>query len=137
MDPRLLIHPGEILKEEFLVPFGLSANRVAKAIGVPTNQITEIVNGTRGITGETAVLFAHAFGTTPEFWLNLQSRYELDLASTSTSGGNSACGCIPQGPTSGVIAPQLFYRSVHYTYFTQLLCACLPCGWSGICDQAL
>ncbi len=82
MDPRLLIHPGEILKEEFLVPFGLSANRLAKAIGVPTNRITEIVNGTRGITGETAVLLGHAFGTTPEFWLNLQSRYELDLANT-------------------------------------------------------
>ena len=80
MDPRLLIHPGEILKEEFLVPFGLSSNRLAKAIGVPTNRITEIVNGTRGITGETAVLLGHAFGTTPEFWLNLQSRYELDVA---------------------------------------------------------
>ena len=75
MDPRLLIHPGEILEEEFLVPFGLSANRL-------TNRITEIVKGTRGITGETAVLLGHAFGTTPEFWLNLQSRYELDLANT-------------------------------------------------------
>ena len=49
---------------------------------MPTNRITEIVNGTRGITGETAVLLGHAFGTTPEFWLNLQSRYELDVAST-------------------------------------------------------
>ena len=55
---------------------------LAKAIGVPTNRITEIVKGTRGITGETAVLLGHAFGTTPEFWLNLQSRYELDLANT-------------------------------------------------------
>ena len=80
MEPRLLIHPGEILKEEFLIPFGLSANRLAKAIGVPTNCITEIVNGTRGVTGETAVLLGHAFGTTPEFWLNLRSRCELDLA---------------------------------------------------------
>lgn len=67
LEARLLIHPGEILKEEFLVPFGLSANRLAKAIGVPTNRITEIVNGTRGITGETAVLLGHAFGTTPGF----------------------------------------------------------------------
>lgn len=82
MDPRLLIHPGEILKEDFLLPFGLSANRLAKAIGVPTNRITEIVNGTRGVNGETAVLLGHAFGTTPEFWLNLQTRYELGLAST-------------------------------------------------------
>ncbi len=55
-----------------------SANRLAKAIGVPTNRITEIANGTR----ETAVLLGHAFGTTPEFWLNLQSRYELDVANT-------------------------------------------------------
>jgi addiction module HigA family antidote len=85
VDSKLLIHPGEILKEEFLVPYGLSANRLAKAIGVPTNRITEIVNGTRNITGETAVLLGHAFGTTPEFWLNLQSRYELDLASTRVS----------------------------------------------------
>jgi addiction module HigA family antidote len=82
LDARLLIHPGEILKEEFLIPFGLSANRLAKAIGVPTNRTTEIVNGRRGITGETALLLGDAFGTTPEFWLNLQSRYELDVAST-------------------------------------------------------
>jgi addiction module HigA family antidote len=82
LDPRSLIRPDEIIKQEFLVPFGLSANRLAKAIGVPANRITEIVNGTRGITGETAVLLGHALGTTPEFWLILQSRYELDLAST-------------------------------------------------------
>ena len=62
MDPRLLIHPGEILKEEFLVPFALSANRLAKAIGVPTNRITEIIKGTRGITGDPAVLLGHALG---------------------------------------------------------------------------
>ena len=74
VDPNLLIHPGEILKQEFLIPYNLSANRLAKAIGVPTNRITEIVNGTRSVTGETAVLLGHAFGTTPEFWLNLQSR---------------------------------------------------------------
>ena len=73
-------HPGEILKEEFLIPFELSANRLAKAIGVPTNRITEIVNGTRGITGKTAVLLSHAFDTTPEFWLNLQKVFELRLA---------------------------------------------------------
>jgi addiction module HigA family antidote len=79
-DNDMIIHPGEILKEEFVIPHGLSANRLAKALGVPTNRITEIMNGTRGITGETAVLLAHAFGTTPEFWINLQSRYELDVA---------------------------------------------------------
>ena len=80
MNADLVIHPGEILREEFMEPYCLSANRLAKALGVPTNRITAIVNGTRGITGETAVLLAHAFRTTPEFWLNLQTRYELDQA---------------------------------------------------------
>ena len=86
MDADLLIHPGEVLKEEFLEPYGLSANRLAKAIGVPTNRITAIIHGERGITGETAILLAHAFGTTPEFWLKLQARYELDLANSRVSG---------------------------------------------------
>ncbi|MFL5257435.1 MAG: HigA family addiction module antitoxin [Rhodopila sp.] len=85
MDVDLLIHPGEVLAEEFMKPYGLSANRLAKALDVPTNRITAIINGTRGITGETALLLAHAFGTTPEFWLNLQSRYELDLAKSRVS----------------------------------------------------
>ncbi len=75
MDSNALIHPGEVLKEEFLILYGLSANRLARAIGVPANRITAIINGNRGITGETAVLLGHAFGTTPEFWLNLQSRF--------------------------------------------------------------
>ena len=80
MDARMLIHPGEVLKEEFLVPYGLSANRLASAIGVPPNRITSIINGERGITGETAMLLGHAFNTTPEFWVNMQARYELDVA---------------------------------------------------------
>jgi len=79
--PLAPIHPGEILREEFLAPYGLSANRLAQAIGVPTNRITAILNGTRGITGETAMLLGVAFGMTPDFWLNLQKRYELDSAS--------------------------------------------------------
>ena len=78
--PSLPIHPGEILKEEFLVPHGLNANRLALAIGVAPNRITGIVNGRRGITGETAILLARAFGTTPEFWINLQAHYDLELA---------------------------------------------------------
>ena len=79
----MLIHPGEILREEFMEPYGLSANRLALAIGVAPNRITAILHGDRGITGETAVLLAHAFGTSPEFWLNLQSRYDLDLATSN------------------------------------------------------
>lgn len=85
MDADMLIHPGEVLKEEFLVPYGLSANRLAKALGIPTNRITEIINGERGITGETAVLLGHAFSMSPEFWLNLQARYELDVANSRVS----------------------------------------------------
>jgi addiction module HigA family antidote len=79
------IHPGEILREEFLVPYGLSANRLAMAVGVPTNRVTAILNGSRGITGETALLLARAFGTTPEFWMNLQLRYELDRAASQVA----------------------------------------------------
>ena len=83
MDAKMLIHPGEILKEEFLDPYGLNANRLAVALDVPPNRITAIVNGERGISAETAVLLAHAFGTSPEFWLNLQARYDLDVANNT------------------------------------------------------
>lgn len=71
------IHPGEILKEEFLVPLNMSANQLAKSVGVPTNRITEILNGNRSITGDTALRLSKFFKTTPEFWMNLQSIYEL------------------------------------------------------------
>lgn len=85
MENGLLIHPGEILKEEFLEPTKLSANRLAKALRIPTNRITDIINGDRRITGDTAILLGHAFNTTPEFWLNLQSRHDLDLARLKVS----------------------------------------------------
>ncbi len=85
MDSDMLIHPGEILSEEFLKPYGLSARRVATALEIPTNRITEIVNGSRGITAETAILLGHAFRTTAEFWINLQVRYDLDRASMRVS----------------------------------------------------
>jgi antitoxin HigA-1 len=84
-DDNDLIHPGEILVEEFLKPHEISANRLALAIGVPANRIAAIVKGQRGITGETAILLAHAFRTSPEFWLNLQAHYELELAKASVS----------------------------------------------------
>lgn len=77
------IHPGEILKEEFMEPLTLSANRLAKHIGVPANRITAIINGTRGITGDSALRFAKAFGTTAQFWMNLQVQYELQVAQKS------------------------------------------------------
>jgi addiction module HigA family antidote len=85
MRADMVIHPGEILREEFLVPHGLSANRLAAAMGVPTNRITAILNGDRGVTGETALLLGRVFATTPEFWMNLQVRYELDLATSQVA----------------------------------------------------
>ena len=74
---RIPTHPGEILLEEFLVPAGVSQVQLAQHIGVPVQRINEIVNGKRGITPETAWLLAQAFGTSAEFWVNLQTAYDL------------------------------------------------------------
>lgn len=74
---RIPTHPGEILKEEFLSPLRLSQVALAKHIGVPAQRINEIVRGKRGVTPETAWLLAQAFGTTPEFWINLQTYHDL------------------------------------------------------------
>src|ERR1700693_6285088 len=73
------IHPGEHLAEE-LKTLDMSAAELARKIDVPTNRVTQILNGVRSITGDTALRLAHFFGTSPEFWLNLQSLYELRLA---------------------------------------------------------
>lgn len=73
------IHPGEHLSEE-LKELGISAAELARQLEVPTNRVTEILNGKRAITGDTALRLAHFFGTTAEFWLNLQSLYELRVA---------------------------------------------------------
>jgi addiction module HigA family antidote len=74
------VHPGEVLKEEFMKPLGLSANALARAIRVPANRVSAIINGDRGITADTALRLAKALGTTPEFWLNLQKHHDLDCA---------------------------------------------------------
>jgi addiction module HigA family antidote len=73
------IHPGEVLLEEFLRPMGISQNKLALNIGVPPRRINEIVLGKRGITADTALRLATFFGTSAEFWLGLQSQYELDI----------------------------------------------------------
>ena len=73
------IHPGEHLAEE-LEALDMSAAELARQLDVPTNRVTQILNGTRAITGDTALRLAHFFGTSAEFWLNLQSLYELRLA---------------------------------------------------------
>ncbi len=72
------IHPGEILQEEFLVPLKLSQYRLAKDINIPARRINEIVHGLRGISADTALRFERYFGTTATFWMNLQSRFELE-----------------------------------------------------------
>jgi addiction module HigA family antidote len=72
--------PGEVLREEFMTPLGLSGRALARELGVPSNRITEIVAGERAITAETAILLAERFGTTAEFWLNLQSAHDLEMA---------------------------------------------------------
>lgn len=72
------IHPGEILQEEFLKPLGISQNALARALRVPPDRINAIVQGKRSITADTALRLARAFGTTPQFWLNLQIRYDLE-----------------------------------------------------------
>lgn len=77
------IHPGEILREEFLVPLGVSQYRLAKEIHVPPRRINEIVLEKRGITADTAIRLGLYFATTAQFWLNLQTRYELELARES------------------------------------------------------
>ncbi len=73
------IHPGEILSEEFLMPLGISQYRLAKETTVPPRRINEIVRGKRAITADTALRLARYFGTSERFWLNLQSRYELEV----------------------------------------------------------
>jgi addiction module HigA family antidote len=73
------VHPGEILNEEFLKPLGLSQYRVAKETSVPPRRINEIVRGTRSISADTALRLARFFGTSEQFWLNLQTRHDLEV----------------------------------------------------------
>jgi addiction module HigA family antidote len=74
------VTPGEVLRDEFMAPLGLSGRALARELGVPSNRITEIVAGVRRITAETAILLAENFGTSAEFWLNLQTAQELEEA---------------------------------------------------------
>jgi antitoxin HigA-1 len=74
------VHPGEILREEFMVPLGLSMNRMAMDLRVPVTRIADIANERRGITADTALRFARYFKNSPTFWMNLQTRYDLEVA---------------------------------------------------------
>jgi antitoxin HigA-1 len=73
------VHPGEILREEFMRPLGLSMNQLALELRVPVTRIAEIAHRRRAVTPGTALRFARLFGTTPDFWLNLQARYDLEI----------------------------------------------------------
>lgn len=77
---RVPTHPGELLAEEFLGPMEMSQTAFAMRLGIPLNRVNEIVKGKRGVTAETAWLFAAALGTSPEFWMNLQANHDLALA---------------------------------------------------------
>jgi antitoxin HigA-1 len=74
------VHPGEILRDDFLAPMKISVYTLAQAIKVPRSRINDIVHGRRGITADTAFRLARYFGSTPDFWINLQARYDLDAA---------------------------------------------------------
>lgn len=78
------VSPGDILLHDFMEPMNLSANALAKALGVPTNRVTGIIKGTRGITADTAYRLGLALNTTPEFWMNLQTQYELEITQRTT-----------------------------------------------------
>ncbi|HYH39926.1 MAG TPA: HigA family addiction module antitoxin [Azospirillum sp.] len=80
--PRPAVHPGEVLREEFLSPLNLSANALALALRVPVTRISEIVHERRGVTADTALRLARYLGTTPEFWLNLQQAHDLSIAAS-------------------------------------------------------
>jgi len=80
------IHPGEILLEEFLIPMKISQYRLAKDITVPARRINEIVQGKRGITADTALRLSHFFGLSERFWLNLQTKYNLEVAKDKLKG---------------------------------------------------
>ena len=77
---RAPVHPGEVLAEDFMAPRGLSANQLALALRVPANRLTEMIRGRRSISADTALRLARYFDTTPALWMNLQSRYDLDVA---------------------------------------------------------
>jgi addiction module HigA family antidote len=80
------VHPGEVLAEDFLAPLGVSQYRLAKAMKVPPRRINEIVQGKRGITADTALRLGRAFRMEARFWLNLQMRYDMDVAEDADAG---------------------------------------------------
>lgn len=89
-------HPGEVLAQQ-LEAVGVSPTELARQLDVPANRITQIINGKRGITGDSALRLGHWFGNQPEFWMSLQARYDLELAEAEAG---RAIRSLPTGPTS-------------------------------------
>lgn len=79
------VHPGEVLREDLMTPLGLSINGLARDLRVPATRMSEIVNGRRSITADTALRLARYFAMTPQFWMNLQAAYDLDLAARASA----------------------------------------------------
>lgn len=79
------VHPGEILREDLMKPLGLSINRVARDLRVPVTRMSEIVNGRRSITADTALRLSRYFGSSPQFWMNLQAAYDLEVATRASA----------------------------------------------------
>lgn len=77
---RIRTHPGEVLREEFMAPLDLSASALARALDVPPNRVTSIISAERSVTADTAIRLSRYFGTTPQFWMNLQSDFDLSHA---------------------------------------------------------
>lgn len=82
---RVRSHPGEIIREEFLIPLKLSARALAKALDIPANRLTEITRGNRSVTADTAIRLGRYFNTDPRFWMNLQSAHDLSKAQSNTN----------------------------------------------------
>ena len=95
------VHPGEMLREEFLIPLGLSANRLATELGVPATRISEIANGRRAITADTALRLERYFGMSADFWLALQKDFDLQTA-RQAEGKKIAQGCATASKQSGI-----------------------------------
>ena len=94
------VHPGEVLRDE-LDESGLSANALSKALGVPANRVTAILNGQRGVSADTALRLAQYFGTTPELWLNLQKTWELRQAEITAGREITKCVMPRQSAAAG------------------------------------
>ena len=105
------VTPGQMVRDEFLAEYRLSQSRLAKAVGISPNRIAEIVNNRRRITADTALRLGLYFGTSPEFWMDLQTRYDLKMARPAFAAGR---GRSNQGATGGVVARE---TGIYSKYF--------------------